>query len=82
MADLELQTTFAELQSKVIDTQQKVKLADVWLEQLNRMKTHAHLTDKEIIIGTERNPTWSGVCFCRGQHLGCGDGTKGTVGNL
>ena len=49
MADLELQTTFAELQSKVIDTQQKVKLADVWLEQLNRMKTHAHLTDKEIM---------------------------------
>uniref|UniRef100_A0A8C8Y3U6 Prefoldin subunit 1 n=1 Tax=Panthera leo TaxID=9689 RepID=A0A8C8Y3U6_PANLE len=47
--DLELQTTFAELQGKVIDTQQKVKLADVRLEQLNRMKKHAHLTDKEIM---------------------------------
>ncbi|MBN3314396.1 PFD1 protein, partial [Atractosteus spatula] len=39
---------FAELQAKVIDTQQKVKLADLQIEQLSRMKKHAHLTDTEI----------------------------------
>ncbi|CAD7675150.1 unnamed protein product [Nyctereutes procyonoides] len=41
--DLELKKTFTELQTKVIDTQQKVKLADIQIEQLNRMKKHAHL---------------------------------------
>ena len=41
--DLELKKTFTELQTKVTDTQQKVKLADIQIEQLNRTKKHAHL---------------------------------------
>ncbi|KAF7461637.1 Hypothetical predicted protein [Marmota monax] len=71
--DLELKKAFTELQAKVIDTQQKVKLADIQIEQLNRTKKHAHLTDTEIMtlvdetnmyegVGRIRkSPTWSGV---------------------
>lgn len=44
--DLELKKAFTEFQAKVVDTQQKVKLADVWIEQLNRTRKHAHLTDR------------------------------------
>ncbi len=39
---------FAELQAKMIDTQQKAKLADLQIEQLSRMKKHANLTHGEI----------------------------------
>ncbi len=39
---------FAELQAKMIDTQQKVKLADLQIEQLSRMKKHSNLTHAEI----------------------------------
>ncbi|XP_016134115.1 prefoldin subunit 1-like [Sinocyclocheilus anshuiensis] len=46
--DLELKKAFAELQAKMIDTQQKVKLADLQIEQLSRMKKHANLTQAEI----------------------------------
>ncbi|XP_051734300.1 prefoldin subunit 1 isoform X2 [Ctenopharyngodon idella] len=46
--DLELKKAFAELQAKMIDTQQKVKLADLQIEQLSRMKKHANLTHAEI----------------------------------
>ncbi|CAM4669613.1 prefoldin subunit 1 [Siphateles boraxobius] len=46
--DLELKKAFAELQAKMIDTQQKVKLADLQVEQLSRMKKHANLTHAEI----------------------------------
>ncbi|VCX40076.1 unnamed protein product [Gulo gulo] len=46
--DLELKA-FTELQAKIIDTQQKVKLADIQTEQLNRTKKHAPLTDTEIM---------------------------------
>ncbi|XP_038952889.1 prefoldin subunit 1 isoform X1 [Rattus norvegicus] len=71
--DLELKKAFTELQAKVIDTQQKVKLADIQIEQLNRTKKHAHLTDTEIMtlvdetnmyegVGRIRkSPTWNGV---------------------
>uniref|UniRef100_A0A8C1BMB8 Prefoldin subunit 1 n=1 Tax=Cyprinus carpio carpio TaxID=630221 RepID=A0A8C1BMB8_CYPCA len=46
--DLELKKAFAELQAKMVDTQQKVKLADLQIEQLSRMKKHANLTHAEI----------------------------------
>ncbi|KAM9312560.1 prefoldin subunit 1 [Gastrophryne carolinensis] len=46
--DLELKKAFTELQAKVIDTQQKVKLADLQIEQLNKTKKHAKLTSVEI----------------------------------
>ncbi|XP_056587280.1 prefoldin subunit 1 [Triplophysa dalaica] len=48
--DLELKKAFSELQSKMIDTQQKAKLADLQIEQLSRMKKHANFTHAEITL--------------------------------
>ncbi|XP_051870692.1 prefoldin subunit 1 [Pristis pectinata] len=59
--DLELKKAFAELQTKVLDTQQKVKLADLQIEQLNRTKKHAHLTDGEIATMPEEARMYEGV---------------------
>ncbi|NXA42054.1 PFD1 protein, partial [Eudromia elegans] len=52
---------FAELQAKVIDTQQKVKLADLQIEQLSRTKKHAHLTDTEIMVLLDETRMYEGV---------------------
>nr|CAH0108227.1 unnamed protein product [Daphnia galeata] len=46
--DLELKKAFAELQQKMVETSQKLKLADLQIETLKRSITHAQLTDKEI----------------------------------
>ncbi|XP_053319320.1 prefoldin subunit 1 [Spea bombifrons] len=59
--DLELKKAFTELQAKVMDTQQKVKLADLQIEQLNRTKKHAHLTNLEIKNLSENTPMYEGV---------------------
>ncbi|XP_078406943.1 prefoldin subunit 1 [Cetorhinus maximus] len=59
--DLELKKAFAELQTKVLDTQQKVKLADLQIEQLNRTKKHAHLTDGEISAMPQEARMYEGV---------------------
>ncbi|KAM8798954.1 prefoldin subunit 1 [Eudromia elegans] len=59
--DLELKKAFAELQAKVIDTQQKVKLADLQIEQLSRTKKHAHLTDTEIMVLLDETRMYEGV---------------------
>ncbi|KAM8932243.1 prefoldin subunit 1-like [Lycaon pictus] len=59
--DLELNKAFTELQATVIDTQQKVKLADIQIEQLNRMKKHAHLTDTEIMTLVDETNMYEGV---------------------
>ncbi|XP_040342534.1 prefoldin subunit 1 [Herpailurus yagouaroundi] len=59
--DLELKKAFTELQAKVIDTQQKVKLADIQIEQLNRTKKHAHLTDTEIMTLIDETNMYEGV---------------------
>uniref|UniRef100_A0A6I8NZI3 Prefoldin subunit 1 n=1 Tax=Ornithorhynchus anatinus TaxID=9258 RepID=A0A6I8NZI3_ORNAN len=59
--DLELKKAFAELQAKVIDTQQKAKLADIQIEQLNRSKKHAHLTDTEIMTLVDETHMYEGV---------------------
>ncbi|XP_075756209.1 prefoldin subunit 1 isoform X1 [Pelodiscus sinensis] len=59
--DLELKKAFTELQAKVIDTQQKVKLADIQIEQLNRTKKHAHLTDAEIMTLVDETRMYEGV---------------------
>ncbi|XP_030068831.1 prefoldin subunit 1 isoform X2 [Microcaecilia unicolor] len=52
---------FTELQSKVIDTQQKVKLADIQIEQLNRTIKHAHLTDSEILTLSNDTRMYEGI---------------------
>ena len=62
--DLELKKAFTELQAKVIDTQQKVKLADVQIEQLNRAKKHAHLTDTEIMTLVDETNMYEGMEEC------------------
>uniref|UniRef100_A0A8C6R251 Prefoldin subunit 1 n=1 Tax=Nannospalax galili TaxID=1026970 RepID=A0A8C6R251_NANGA len=59
--DLELKKAFIELQAKVTDTQNKVKLVDVQIEQLHRMKKHAHLTDTEIMTLVDETNMYEGV---------------------
>uniref|UniRef100_U3CZV4 Prefoldin subunit 1 n=1 Tax=Callithrix jacchus TaxID=9483 RepID=U3CZV4_CALJA len=59
--DLELRKAFTELQAKVINTQQKVKLADIQIEQLNRTKNHAHLRDTEILTLVDETNTYESV---------------------
>ncbi|CAD7693215.1 unnamed protein product [Nyctereutes procyonoides] len=59
--DLELKKAFTELQATVIDTQQKVKLADIQIEQLNRTKKRAHLTDTEIMTLVDETNVYEGV---------------------
>uniref|UniRef100_A0AAZ3QGQ2 Prefoldin subunit 1 n=1 Tax=Oncorhynchus tshawytscha TaxID=74940 RepID=A0AAZ3QGQ2_ONCTS len=52
---------FAELQSKMIDTQQKAKLADLQIDQLTRMKKHANLTHAEIKTLPDNTRMYEGV---------------------
>ncbi|CAD7691267.1 unnamed protein product [Nyctereutes procyonoides] len=59
--DLELNKAFTELQAKVIDTQQKVKLADIQIEQLNKTKKHTHLTDTEIMTLVDETNMYESV---------------------
>ncbi|XP_057265875.1 prefoldin subunit 1 isoform X1 [Pezoporus wallicus] len=59
--DLELKKAFTELQAKVIDTQQKVKLADIQIEQLTKTKKHAHLTDTEVMMLVDETRMYEGV---------------------
>ncbi|RLW03073.1 hypothetical protein DV515_00007017 [Chloebia gouldiae] len=51
---------FTELQAKVMDTQQKVKLADLQIEQLTKTKKHAHLTDTEVMMLVDETRILSG----------------------
>ncbi|CAD7671409.1 unnamed protein product [Nyctereutes procyonoides] len=53
--DLELKKAFTELQAK------KVKLADIQIEQINRTKKHAHLTDTEIMTLVDETNVYEGV---------------------
>nr|CAG4646743.1 EOG090X0LK7 [Macrothrix elegans] len=46
--DMELKKAFTELQQKMVETSQKLKLADIQIETLKRTMTHAQLTEKEI----------------------------------
>uniref|UniRef100_A0A8C0NVA1 Prefoldin subunit 1 n=2 Tax=Canis lupus familiaris TaxID=9615 RepID=A0A8C0NVA1_CANLF len=59
--DLGLNKAFTELQATVIDTQQKVKLADIQIEQLNRTKKRARLTDTEIMTLVDETNMYEGV---------------------
>lgn len=45
----------------MIDTQQKAKLADLQIEQLNRLKKHANLTHTEIASLPENTRMYEGV---------------------
>ncbi|XP_041864295.1 prefoldin subunit 1 isoform X2 [Melanotaenia boesemani] len=59
--DLELKKAFSELQVKMIDTQQKVKLADLQIDQLTRVQKHAKLTHTEIATLPDNTRLYEGV---------------------
>ncbi|GIX83849.1 prefoldin subunit 1 [Caerostris darwini] len=46
--DLELKKAFQELQAKVLDTTQKLKLADLQIDSYNKSIQHANLTQHEL----------------------------------
>ncbi|XP_026281859.1 prefoldin subunit 1 [Frankliniella occidentalis] len=46
--DLELKKAFAELQLKMTDTAQKLKLADLQIDGLKKSKIHSELTIQEL----------------------------------
>ena len=46
--DMELKQAFAELQAKVVESKQKIKLNDLQIENMKRSITHSTLTDTEI----------------------------------
>jgi len=46
--DEELKQAFSKLHEKMVDTKQKLKLADMQIEKLRRTKQRAELTTKEI----------------------------------
>lgn len=52
---------FSELQVKMIDTQQKVKLADLQIEQLGRVQKHTKLTQAEISTLPTNTRLYEGV---------------------
>ncbi|CAB1421734.1 unnamed protein product [Pleuronectes platessa] len=59
--DLELKKAFSELQVKMIDTQQKAKLADLQIDQLTRVHKHAKLTHAEITTLPDNTRLYEGV---------------------
>ena len=59
--DEELKKAFSELQEKMIDTSQKLKLADVQIESLRRTKQRAELTTKEITLLPPNTKTYESV---------------------
>ena len=46
--DMELHKAFMELQSKMLDAKQKMKMADMQIENLKRSITHTELTSGEL----------------------------------
>lgn len=46
--DLELKKAFTELQEQMVDTTQKLKLADLQIKSLHKMKQRSELTTKEV----------------------------------
>ncbi|KAJ0003884.1 hypothetical protein NQD34_010098 [Periophthalmus magnuspinnatus] len=59
--DLELKKAFSELQVKVLDTQQKAKMADLQIEQLSKVHKHARLTHGEISALPDNTRLYEGV---------------------
>ncbi|XP_063237610.1 prefoldin subunit 1 [Bacillus rossius redtenbacheri] len=59
--DLELKKAFAELQLKMLETSQKLKLADVQIDNLKKSIHHAELTDKEISALPSDTKTYESV---------------------
>ncbi|CAG7734318.1 unnamed protein product [Allacma fusca] len=62
--DLELKKAFSELQMKLIDTNQKVKFADIQIEGLKRSILHKQITDKEMGGLPGETKVYQGVGRC------------------
>lgn len=52
---------FTELQAKVIDTQQKARLADLQIDQLTKVQKHARLTQTEMTSLPDNTRLYEGV---------------------
>ncbi|KAL3274959.1 hypothetical protein HHI36_019735 [Cryptolaemus montrouzieri] len=59
--DLELKKAFAELQEKQIETSQKLRLADIQIENLKKNKQHAVFTEREISALSDSTKTYESV---------------------
>jgi prefoldin subunit 1 len=59
--DLELKRAFVELQSKMVETKQNMRLADLQIENLKRNITHAGLTETEISALPEETRVFESV---------------------
>ncbi|XP_017794087.1 PREDICTED: prefoldin subunit 1 [Habropoda laboriosa] len=59
--DEELKKAFSQLHEKMLDTTQKLKLADIQIEKLKRSKQFAELTIKEITSYPEKTKTYESV---------------------
>ncbi|TWW75320.1 prefoldin subunit 1 [Takifugu rubripes] len=59
--DEELKKAFTELQAKVIDTQQKARLADLQIDQLTKVQKHARLTQTEMTSLPDNTRLYEGV---------------------
>lgn len=52
---------FQELQVKMVDTQQQLKLLDMQVEQQKRLQQHAKLTESEIVALPDGIKVYEGV---------------------
>jgi prefoldin subunit 1 len=59
--DQELKKAFAELHAKVIDTRQKIKLLDLQIDTLRRLKQRAELTQIEMRTLPAKTKTYETV---------------------
>jgi len=62
--DLELKKAFSDMQMKLIDTNQKLKFADVQIEGLKRSILHKRITDKEMSNLIPETKVYQGVGRC------------------
>ena len=59
--DLELKRAFGELQHKMVETQQRMKVSDLQIENLKRTITHSQLTAQEIGSLPDQTPVYESV---------------------
>ena len=59
--DLELKRAFGEFQHKMVETQQRMKVSDLQIENLKRTITHSQLTAQEIGSLPDQTPVYESV---------------------
>jgi len=62
--DLELKQAFAELQLKMIDTNQRIKFTDMQMESLKRSMLHKEITNREMGNLKTETPIFESVGRC------------------